>query len=48
MSEYSWDGLTPPKVVPLLRYCVSVEMPSATVEALMSETEVLHQDFGKH
>lgn len=27
---------------------LSVEMPLAIVEALMSETEVLHQDFGKH
>lgn len=31
-----------------LRYYISVEMPSATVQALMSGTEVLHQDFGKH
>lgn len=37
----TWEG-------PLLRYYISVEMPSVTVEALMSATEVLHQDFGKH
>lgn len=33
---------------PPLRDYFSVEMPLVTVEALMSETEVLHQTFGKH
>lgn len=37
----TWEG-------PPLRYYISVVMPSVTVEALTSGTEVLHQDFGKH
>lgn len=41
LSNPTWQG-------PFLRYYISVKMASVTAEALMSGTEVLHQDFGKH